>query len=73
MSDTITVRVLRVAGFEPGQEVPVEVDARGNPLDVFWRRRIRDAERDQCCEVVVHHGTVQESPDDEPWGEEHQS
>ena len=53
MSDTITVKVNRVAGFAPGQEVSVEVDARGNPLDLFWRRRLHDAERDQCCEVLA--------------------
>ena len=70
MSDTITIRTNRVAGYRPGEEVEVPVDDRGNVLDPFWYRRLRDAKRDQCCEVVVHHGTVEPEPEAEAWDEE---
>ena len=46
MSDTIRIKVHRVAGHEPGSEVVVSVHDR------FWQRRLKDAERDSCCEVV---------------------
>ncbi len=72
MSDTITIKVHRVSGFAPGEEVPVTVDPEGIPLDRFWRRRLRDSKRDKCCEVVVYHGQVQK-PQDESWDEEPES
>lgn len=53
MSDTITVRVHKIAGFNAGQEIPVTIDRDGTPIEQFWRRRLRDAKRDQCCEVVA--------------------
>ncbi len=30
----------------------VEADAQGVPLDLFWRRRLKDAVTDDCCEVI---------------------
>ncbi len=69
MSHTITVKVHRVSGFAAGQEVPVTVDDEGTPLDQFWRRRLRDAKRDQCCEVLTLHEEY-ESPSDEDWEDE---
>ena len=73
ISGKITVRVHRVAGFTPGAEISIDVDAVGTPLDLFWRRRLRDAKRDQCCEVVVHHGVTEHPPVDEGWEEEPES
>ena len=50
---TIKIKVnLPIRGFVVGQEVRVEVDREGIPLDVTWRRRLRDARIDNCCEVV---------------------
>jgi len=55
MSDDATIQV-RVNGVIPGHErgaiVRVRVDSEGTPLDLQWRRRFRDAEVDNCCEVV---------------------
>jgi hypothetical protein len=49
----IRVKVnLPIRGFVVGQEVRVAVDREGTPLDATWRRRLRDAETDNCCEVV---------------------
>ena len=73
MSDTITVKVHRVSGFEAGQEILIEVDSEGIPLDRFWRRRLRDSKRDQCCEVVVHHGQIQKPQVDRGLDEEPES
>jgi len=31
----------------------IEVDGvNGVPVDIFWRRRLKDAAIDKCCEVV---------------------
>ena len=32
--------------------VRVKVDANGTPIDRFWRRRLKDAEHDGCCEII---------------------
>ena len=52
MSDTIKILIHRVAGYSPGHTVIVAADHEGTPLDLFWRRRLRDAKRDNCCEVL---------------------
>ena len=50
---TIRVKVnLPMRGFVVDQEVCVAVDREGIPLDVTWRRRLRDAKIDNCCEIV---------------------
>ena len=41
-----------IPGYPPGTVVPVDADERGTPLDASWRRRLKDAEIDDCCEVV---------------------
>jgi hypothetical protein len=35
-----------------GSIVDVAADDEGTPLDLHWRRRLKDAEFDSCCEVV---------------------
>lgn len=72
MSDTIRIRVLHpgLPGHSVGDVVEVAVDSEGTPLEQFWRRRLKDAERDDCCEVVTP-----EALDEEPtaeWDEETQ-
>lgn len=37
-----------------GAEVKVECDKKGVPLDVFWRRRLRDATTDNCVEFKMN-------------------
>lgn len=63
MNEKITVRVHRISGYESGKEVQVEVDRDGTPLDKFWRRRLSDAKRDECCEVVAD--DTAEKPEEE--------
>lgn len=41
-----------MAGFKEGQEVTIQTDRSGVPLEKFWRRRLKDAETDNCIEVV---------------------
>lgn len=50
---TIEIRVKHgIAGRESGEVVKVEARENGDPEDLFWRRRLRDARVDGCCEVV---------------------
>ena len=39
-------------GYQAGQTVAVQTDRANVPLERFWRRRIKDAEIDNCVEVV---------------------
>lgn len=41
-----------MAGYEAGREVTIQTDRAGVPLEKFWRRRLKDAEIDNCVEVV---------------------
>ena len=54
--DTNTIRI-RVNGSIPyyavGEIVKVPADMYGTPLDLHWRRRLKDAVTDKCCEVVT--------------------
>lgn len=53
MSKRIRIKVNgTIPGHPPGSIVVVNADERGTPLDASWRRRLRDAEVDECCEVV---------------------
>ena len=53
MSGIIRIKVNgRIPGFLPGQIVPVPVDENGTPKVFLWRRRLRDARIDNCCEIV---------------------
>lgn len=45
-----------VDGFAAGQDVRVEIDGYGTPISPMWRRRLKDAEIDGCCEVVSDAG-----------------
>ena len=39
-------------GYEAGREVTIQTDKDGVPLEKFWRRRLKDADIDNCVEVV---------------------
>jgi hypothetical protein len=41
-----------VPNFKQGQIITVPSE-NGVPRDIFWRKRLRDAAMDGCCEVVV--------------------
>ena len=42
----------KMTHYDVDQVVNVASDPNGVPLDLFWRRRLRDAKIDGCCEVV---------------------
>lgn len=49
----INVRINKpFSGYAEGQVVKVPTDDSGTPLSVEWRRRLKDAAHDRCCEVV---------------------
>lgn len=50
----LKIKVLKeFDGHKAGEEVSVPCDQHSIPLARSWRRRLKDAERDKCCEVVV--------------------
>lgn len=55
MSDAKFIRIRvngTLPGYPPKQTVAVEADSEGTPLSEYWRRRLKDAKIDNCCEVV---------------------
>lgn len=47
------VKVLKeFDGHKAGEVVPVHCDEKGTPLERSWRRRLKDAKTDKCCEIV---------------------
>lgn len=59
-----TIRIKVNAGslpnFRQGEVVVVPSDDEGTPLDQYWRRRLKDAKVDNCCEVVTESEPEQE-------------
>jgi hypothetical protein len=39
-------------GFLKGKELVIDTDKAGNPLDAFWRGRLKDSAIDNCIEIV---------------------
>ena len=57
MSEKVSIRVnAELPDYPSGSVVHVEVDEEGTPLSHYWRRRLKDAERDGCCEVISSRG-----------------
>ncbi len=51
---TIKIKVNgEIPGYAKGGTFVVETDDEGIPLEQLWRRRLKDAETDNCCEVVA--------------------
>lgn len=52
MKNTISVKVNKtIPGYPVGVSVIVRINAKGIPLEKFWRDRLRDAETDDCIEI----------------------
>lgn len=47
-------------GYEAGRTVSVQTDRNGVPLKKVWRRRLKDAQTDNCVEVVKSSKSKQE-------------
>lgn len=41
-----------IPGYHKDQIVSIAVDNAETPYDELWRRRLKDAKRDNCCEIV---------------------
>lgn len=41
------------ASHKKGDIITVDTDSNGTPVDRYWRRRLKDAEIDNCCEAVM--------------------
>ena len=39
-------------GYIVGCIVKIASDKEGTPLDFYWRRRLKEAESESCCEIV---------------------
>lgn len=46
----IKLKINSVPGFSG--TLTIQTDASGVPLERFWRKRLKDAETDNCVEVV---------------------
>lgn len=53
LTKPIEIKVLKNLGdYKAGDLIKVPADGDGAPFDSFWRRRLKDAEQDGCCEIV---------------------
>ena len=44
------IKINNVKGYSGA--LTIKTDANGVPLDKFWRRRLKDAETDNCVEII---------------------
>ena len=40
-----------------GSIIEIETDNEGTPIDIYWCRRLKDAEIDKCVEIVKEENT----------------
>lgn len=53
MNKTIKLKVnANIHGYYKGDTVIVKVDSNGVPLDINWRRRLKDSMIDNCVEII---------------------
>lgn len=61
MIKSITIEnksMVTLHGVKPGKQVIINVDADGTPLDMHWRRRMKDSISDGCIAVIETPGEV---------------
>ena len=39
-------------GYPAGVKVRIDTDGQGTPLELYWRRRLKDSKTDNCIEVM---------------------
>lgn len=49
-------------GNPAGTTVNIRTDKKGVPHDPYWRRRLKDAEKDNCVQIVKEANTVKANP-----------
>lgn len=53
MSRQIKIKLnLALKNFPAGKEMFLAVDKKGVPTDSYWARRLKDAELDNCIEII---------------------
>lgn len=59
----IFIKVNKALGqYEAGSVVRIEALANGQPKSSYWRRRLKDAKLDNCCEICTDPRARRESP-----------
>jgi len=49
----VKIRILKsFSKYREGEVIEVKADAEGVPLDIYWRRRLKDSHIDEAVEVV---------------------
>jgi len=43
-----------LAGYKAGDAFFVECDKNNIPLDIYWRKRLKDSSIDKCVELVLN-------------------
>jgi hypothetical protein len=54
-----------IPGYSQGSVVTVQCDDEGTPLEFFWRRQLKNARLDKCCEFVEETQDVEDDSTDE--------
>lgn len=49
----IKLKILKsLKKYKIGEVINIEADLNDNPIDRYWRNRIKDSKIDQCVEVI---------------------
>ncbi len=41
-----------MAGYKAGRTINISTDINNVPVDIFWRKRLKDSKIDNCVEVI---------------------
>ena len=53
MTKKVTLQINKpLAGKQPDETITLECDRNGTIIDRYWRRRLSDAETDNCVKVI---------------------
>jgi flagellar basal body L-ring protein FlgH len=51
--NSVQIKVTKnMSAYKVGDIITVPIDEKGTPKSLFWRRRLKDAKMDGCCEIV---------------------
>jgi len=40
-------------GYAKDSIIDIDADTKGNPIDLYWARRLEDSQIDNCIEVIT--------------------